>query len=272
VPISGKGRASALFCFLLACHAADAATASGRNWRLIVESIRCAGGMLEIGARIDYLGPKGPVEAPVNRLVDAEGRTYPPKSLVWKSGDKRLARWLPSGGIANVQAERIGEFQFRFDAPSRPLRLEFGDIRAFALTGKSGCKKPAELAMPAASRSRAAPAKGRIYRDAYPCLPRRTVEADHPPHLPRQLLLFGHGFLPNAREIDLSMGKAPAQPYFYQGTDDLAAVENAARKAVAADFPQYRSEKFFLFNWSTQKSPSGNDVYSIAIYEVGPCP
>ena len=273
--VSRKGRASALFCFLLVCHAVEAATASSRNWRIDVESIGCEGSLLEIDARIDYLGPKGPVEAPVNRLVDAQGRIYLPKSLVWKRGDKRLARWLSAGGITNVQVERIGDFEFKFDlgSASRPLRLEFGDIRAFALTGKAGCLQPAELAMPrTASLSKAAPVKDRVYRGAYPCLPRRTVEADHPPQLPRQLLLLGHGFLPAAREIDLPTGKAPAQPYVYNGADDLVAVENAARQAIAADFPEYRGERFFLFNWGTQKSRSGNDVYSIGIYDLRSCP
>jgi len=71
---------------------------------------------------------------------------------------------------------------------------------------------------------------------------------------------------------DLPMGKAPAQPYFYGGADDLVAVESAARQAIAADFPEYRGEKFFFFNWGTQKSQSGNDVYSIGIYDLRPCP
>jgi len=248
---SGKGRASALFCLLLAGHGALAATASGRSWRISVDRIACEGGLLAVDARVDYLGTKGPVEAPVHRLVDAEARTYPPKSLVWQGGDKRLAQWLPSGGIANIQAERIGEFQLRFEigAATSALQLEFGDIRAFALTGKGGCKsvlKPAQLVTPRKARpGNIAPVKSRVYRGAYPCTPRRTVEADHPPHLPRQLLLLGHGFLPSAREVDFPTGKAPAQPYFYQGTDNLVAVENAARQAIAADFPEYRGEKFF---------------------------
>jgi len=231
-----------------------------------------------IDSRIRYLGPKGPVEAPLTRLVDGDGRRYPPKSLVWIGGEKKLAQWLRSGGIANVQSESVGEFQIKFDIGSATsaLQLEFGDIRAFALTRKGGCGsllKPAELATPRRARSGAVAAvKSRVYRGAYPCTPRRTIEADHPPHRPRQLLLFGHGFLPNAREIDLPMGKAPAQPYFYGGADDLVAVESAARQAIAADFPEYRGEKFFFFNWGTQKSQSGNDVYSIGIYDLRPCP
>lgn len=230
-----------------------------------------------ISARVDYLGPRGPVEAPVNRLVDGDGRTYLPRSLVWKSGDRRLAKWLPAGGIANVRSQPIGEFQFKFDVSgaTSALRLEFGDIRSFALTGKSGCRsvlKPGEIEAPRRSRpAPAEPAQVRVYRSAYPCAPQRTIEADHPPYLPRQLLLLGHGFLPSAREIDLPLGKAPAQSYAYNGPDDLKAVEDAARRAIATDFPQYRSEKFFFFNWGVQKARSGNDVYSIGIYELRPC-
>lgn len=269
--------ASAFFCLLLACRAAEAATASGRNWRIDIGSVVCEGNLLAISARIDYLGPKGLVEAPVNRLVDGEGRTYLARSLIWKSGDRRLAQWLPAGGIANVQSPSIGEFQFKFDVSgaTSALRLEFGDIRSFALTRKGGCSsvlKPGEIEAPRRSRPASTePAKVRVYRAAYPCAPQRIVEFKHPPHLPRQLLVLGHGFLPNAREIHLPLGKAPAQSYAYNGPDNLDAVEDAARRVVAADFPQYRSERFFFFNWGVQKALSGNDVYSIGIYDLRPC-
>ena len=65
--------------------AADAATiASGRNWRLAIDSIECepAAPLLTVGMRIDYLGPKGPVEAPLSQLVDADGKPHLPRSLV----------------------------------------------------------------------------------------------------------------------------------------------------------------------------------------------
>jgi hypothetical protein len=99
------------------------------------------------------------------------------------------------------------------------------------------------------------------------------IEAEYPPYLPRQLLVFGRGYLPNAREIELPMGRANAQPYFYVGVDDVIAVENAARQAVKTDFRQYSSgSKYFGFDWGTQKSATGNEVHSVGIYDVRPCP
>ena len=55
------------------CCAVDcaAATASGRNWRITIDSLSCEAALLAIGIRVGYLGPKGAVEAPVSRLVDA---------------------------------------------------------------------------------------------------------------------------------------------------------------------------------------------------------
>ena len=95
----------------------------------------------------------------------------------------------------------------------------------------------------------------RVYRAGYPCgAARRTTEADHPPYLPKQLLLLGRGFLP------------------YVGEDNLAAVEPAARQAMLADFPPYAMGKYFAFNWGSQKGASGNELYSIGIYEVRACP
>ena len=71
------------------------------------------------------------------------------------------------------------------------------------------------------------------------------------------------------------MGKAPAQSYFYTGVDELDAVENAARRLIATDFPEYRAglaaTKHFAFNWGVQKAQSGNDLYSIGIYDVRTC-
>jgi hypothetical protein len=268
--------------------AANAATqASGRNWRLSIDDIHCegSGSLLVVGARIHYLGPKGPVEAPANQLVGRDGRTYPPKSLVWRGGEPKLAQWLPSGGLANVQSELVADVQIKFDVgeTAAELQLEFGDIPAFPLTRKgasracAGLLKPAELQAPRRARPGRVETPGfRVYRGAYPCSAARSIEADHPPHLPRQLLLFGHGFLPSARHVDLPMGKAPAQPYAYSGPDNLKAIEDAARRAVAADFPgdaaRLVERKAFAFNWGVQKARSGNDVYSIGIYDLGPCP
>jgi hypothetical protein len=148
---------------------------------------------------------------------------------------------------------------------------------------------PGQLAAPRAPRpSRAGSPKlrARVYRAAYPCSPRpgslRTVEADHPPYLPRQLLLLGRSYLPAAREVELPMGRATAQSYAYVGVDELKAVEDAARRAITSDFLQYRSSlvpdppgarraKYFAFNWGAQRDRSGNEVYSIGIYELRPC-
>jgi len=273
--------------------AGAAAVASGRNWRISLDKVQCedAGSSLVIGTRVHYLGPKGPVEAPVSELIDGEGRQIRPKSMVWKDGSKQLAQWLPSGGLANVQSEYIGEVQLRFDVrgASGELKLSFGDINVFPLTrkGASAAKgvcevllKQGEVQAPRVSRpARTESLKLRVYREAYPCIAQqgavKVIETDHPPYLPRQLLLFGRGYLPNARHVELPMGKAPAQPYFYVGVDELDAVENAARRLLAADFPEYKAglaaTKQFAFNWGVQKAPSGNDLYSIGLYDVLPC-
>ena len=281
---------------LLVCHAADssaAAAASGRNWRISVQSIQCeaAGSVLVIGTRVSYLGPRGPVEAPLSELVDSGGGQIRPKSMVWKDGSKQFAQWLPTGGLANVQSEYIGEVQLKFDVAGATgdVKLAFGDIKSFSLTrnSASGAKRVCEsllrLDQLQAPRrpppARAENPKLRIYREAYPCMSQqgapRVIETDHPPYLPAQLLLFGRGYLPNARQVALPMGKAPAQSYFYAGVDELDAVENAARRLVAKDFPDYRAglatTKYYAFNWGVQKAPSGNDLYSIGLYEMRAC-
>ena len=277
-----------LLAAIAAAHAVGAeagAVAAGRNWRLSIDSVECQSSeaVLSIRTRIDYLGPKGPVEAPLSQLVDANGKRHLPRSLVWRRGSKPLAAWLSAGGLSNLQSESVAEVELKFDLRDAQgdLQLEFGDIRALALTRKKGpgCEgllRPEQLRAP-----RAAPRAGtkpgmRVYRNRYLCTQAsgapRTIEASYPPYLPRQLLLFGRGYLPNARQIELPMGKAPAQPYFYSGLDELNAVEDAARSALSADFPQYAGGAHFAFNWGVQKAASGNEMYSVGIYALGPCP
>lgn len=271
-----------------ACGADAAAIASGRNWRLAIDSIECeaARPLLTIGMRIDYLGPKGPVEAPLSQLVDGNGKLHLPRSLVWQRGSKPLAAWLSAGGLSNLQSASVAEVELKFDVGDAQgdLQLEFGDLRPFALTRKrtAGCTgllKTQQLRAPRTKQAaRTEPAKPamRVYRNRYLCTQAsgtpRSVEASYPPYLPRQLLLFGRGYLPNAREIELPMGKAPAQPYFYSGLDELNAVEDAARRAISADFPQYAAGAHFAFNWGVQKAASSNEMYSVGIYAIGACP
>jgi hypothetical protein len=275
--------------------AAATVNANGRHWRIGIESLQCdAAGSLAIGTRIDYTGPKGAVEAPVHELVDGAGTQIRPKSLVWKGGDKQVVRWLPVGGIAQVKADHVATLEFKFDvkAAKGDLRFAFGDIQAIALT-KSGalgaCErllKLAELQAPRfLSRAVQEEPKLRVYREAHPCLtPQktlRTVESNQPKYLPVQMLLFGRGFLPAARQVDLPEGKVPAQSYAYTGADELVPVENAARRAIAADFPAYRSDlvmsgdptprKLYAFNWGDQKSATGQKLYPVGIYEVRAC-
>src|SRR5688572_21048525 len=266
-----------------ACGVDAAAVASGRNWRISIDGIECEASVINVRTRIGYVGPKGPVEAPVSQLVDAAGKPHPPRSLVWQRGSKPLAAWLSAGGLSNLQSESIAEVELKFDVRGAQgdLQLEFGDIRAFALTRKrgTGCEgllRPEQLRAPRAATREGAKPGMRIYRNRYLCTQTsggpRTLEASYPPYLPRQLLLFGRGYLPNARQIELPMGKAPAQPYFYSGLDELKAVEDAARRAISADFPQYAGGAHFAFNWGVQKAASGNEMYSVGIYAVGACP
>jgi hypothetical protein len=250
-----------------------AVLASGRHWRIAIDRVEC-NSILLVDTRIDYLGPHGAVEAPVIRLVDREGRAIVPKSLVWKSGSKLAAQWLSAGGVQNIKPQSLGQFELKFALPegSHDLNLELGDIRSFAVTRKGACLKPYPIRAPKPAAFDPAKLKFPVHRARYPCVPPATIAADHPPYLPKQLLLLGRGFLPNAREIELPMGKAPAQAYAYAGPDDLIAVENAARRALLADFPEYALAKHFAFNWGSQRSASGNEMYSIGIYELRACP
>ena len=68
------------------------------------------------------------------------------------------------------------------------------------------------------------------------------------------------------------MGTAAAQAYAYAGPQTQSAVEAAAQRLIATDFPAYRSADHFAFNWGEQKAQSGNDMYSIGIYELRACP
>jgi hypothetical protein len=266
-----------------AAHA-QAPVASGIHWRMTIERIDCeAPGLISVATHIRYLGPKGPVEAPLAYLTDGRGRQFLPRSLVWKRGTRQVADWLSAGGVANLQLQDIGEVALKFSVPDavEVLRLEFGDVPAFALTGAKGalCQRllgPGRMTPP--RRSRAAPAKAsvRVYRSAYPCREKngalRTVEADQPPYSPRQVLVFGRGFLPSARHVQLPTGSAPAQPYAYAGPDELSAIEEAARRAILADFPRYAARQYFAFNWGEQRAKNGNQVDSVGLYELQACP
>lgn len=260
--------------------AADAAAlASGRHWRIAITAVECeAAALLVIRTRVHFLGRAGVVEAPVSRLRDAQGKRYFPKSVIWKEDSKSLARWLSAGGLRAIDAGALGAVELKFDVhgAAGALKLEFGDIAAFALTRRNACLKPGEIQGPrVASPVRVEKSKLdlRIYRAGYPCgAARRTKEAEYPPYLPKQLLLFGRGYLPSAREVDLPMGTAPAQPYSYAGEDNLKAVEDAARRAVLADFPHYTLDQHFAFNWGSQTGASGNELYSIGLYAVRSCP
>ncbi len=281
---------------LMVCQASAvgaAVTAAGRNWQISIDRIECeaAASRVLIGTRIRYLGPRGLVEAPISRLADGSGKGYPPRSLVWRSGSKQLAAWLSAGGLRSVQADEAGEVQFRFEVGegSKVLAFEFGDVQAVALS-RAGISEQAgvcaNLLKPGQIRTarKAPPARvdsattgARVYRGAYPCLPPskgawRTMEAQHPPYLPEQLLVFGRGYLPNARQIELPMGKAAAQSYSYAGAEELDAIEAVARRAVQKDFPHYAGAGYFPFNWGAQASASGNRIYSIGIYAIRPCP
>jgi hypothetical protein len=184
--------------------------------------------------------------------------------------------------VRGLDGTDAAEVELRFDVggSAGPLLLEFGDLPAFALTrkGRPCASLLATPAVPAQVRQAAAGdvAKLRVYRNAYPCGrppgALKTVEADHPPYLPKQLIVLGRGYLPNARHVDLPEGAAPARGYVYTGADTLDAIELAARRAIAADFPHYASGGYFAFNWGEQRGASGNQIDSIGIYELRACP
>lgn len=276
-------RPGVLLLALLAGHAAAAPVASGRHWQLGVERIECslAESSLTLGVRVRYLGPSGAAEAPVNRVVDGEGRAQAPRSLVWKSGSKLLAAWLAADGLANVKKDDAAQLEIRYRMESASgLKLEFGDIEAFALArpGKSLCEgvlKPAQLQVPRRPPAGTGKPALRSYRDNYPCAPERgewrRVEAPHPPYLPERLLVFGRGYLPGLRQVELPMGRAPAQAHVYAGPEDILAIEEAARHVAAADYPAYGA-RHYLFNWGQQRAASGNELYSVGIYAIRACP
>ena len=241
---------------------AQAADLAGKHWRVSAESVQCRAGLLAIDLRVRYLGPAGAVEAPVVQMDSGRVR---PASVSWRQGSRMLAGWLSVGGLRNIEPGELGEVEVKFNAGG--ASFEFGDVPAFSFDAKA-CR------LAARSRHVAAPAKFElaVHRARYPCTPSRSIAADHPPYLPKQLLLFGRGYLPNAREVELPMGRAPAQSYAYAGPDELKAVEAAAQKAIATDFPQYEKARHFAFNWGVQKAQSANDLYSIGVYELRACP
>jgi hypothetical protein len=291
------GRAiRALSAILLIGHAATAGAAavgSGRHWQMAIEGLQCdvADSVVTMDSRIRYLGGAGLVEAPVLRIVGSEGRAVPPRSLVWKDGSKPLAALISAGGIRSIEPGSEGRMQFRFplrDAAG-DLKLEFGDLKPIVLAKapSSGAKGVCERLLKTGQVQGAQPARAplgkgavprmRVYRDAYPCREAasgtaRTVEAQHPPYPPEQILVFGRGYLPNLREVGLPTGSAAAQSYAYAGKDELQAFEDSARRAVAADFPSYvGSAKHFAFNWGIQRAPNGNELYSVGLYGLRPC-
>jgi len=240
---------------------AVAATGSGKNWQVSVEKVECRA-PLAIDLRVRYLGPAGAVEAPVVQMDSGRVR---PSSVSWRQGSKMLAQWLSAGGLRNIQPGELGEVEVKFNEGG--ASFEFGDVPAFSLDPKA-CR------LAARPRHVAARAKFElaVHRARYPCTPPRSIAAEYPPYLPKQLLVFGRGYLPNAREVELPMGRAPAQSYAYSGPDELKAVEAAAQKAIAADFPQYEKARHFAVNWGVQRSASGNELYSIGVYELRACP
>jgi hypothetical protein len=268
---------------LLALLVLAAPPAWARNWDLSIDRLACdAAGVMTAGARIRYLGPKAPVESPLVRLVDADGKPHAPRGLVWKSGSKSLAALLAGGGVRGLDGADAVEAELRFDigAAAGPLLLELGDLPAVALTRKGRpcaglLKTPIAPAPQPRYAATGETAKLRVYRSSYPCGrppgALKTVEADHPPYLPKQLVVLGRGYLPSVRQIDLPMGAAPARGYFYNGADTLDAIELAARRFIAADFPHYASGGYFAFNWGEQRGATGNQIDSIGLYELRPC-
>lgn len=271
----------------------QAATFSGRHWQVGLDHLACEAdrALVAIGLRIRYQGPAGLAEAPVSQLVDGNGKIYPPRSLVWKRGGKSLAAWLTAGGMKTVQPGDASEMELRFEAREMlnapgVLKLEFGDLAPLSLTragansGKDACArllKPAQVeARPARGKPGGGTSMIRVYRAAYPCRPEeggalRTIEAQYPPYLPEQLLVFGRGYLPSLRQVELPMGRAPAQTYAYSGRDDLEPFEAFAKRAVLEDFPGFGA-RHFAFNWGTQDAAGGNKVYSIGLYAAQACP
>jgi hypothetical protein len=86
------------------CHAAccdAAALASGRNWQIALDSLECrvAESLVVIGARIRYLGPKGPVEAPVRLgLADRQGGNIPQEPGLANPEARRSRNGSPPAG------------------------------------------------------------------------------------------------------------------------------------------------------------------------------
>jgi len=268
------------FAVMICAWDVVAATASGRNWRITIDRLECQAGVITLATKIRYLGPRGPVESPVIQLVDAKGARFAPKSLVWIHGSKAVAEWLSAGGITNLQSADLGAVQVRFEPreATGDLKLEFGDIAAFALTdSKSTCMKLSQVQAPARPPRKAeARPELRVYRVLYPCRSKSgtsvITDAQYPPYVPAQLLVFGHGYLPNAREVSLPMGVAPAQAYAFSGVDDRKAVEALALRTAASDFPQYGAARYFAYDWGVQRSASGNELQSVGIYELRACP
>jgi hypothetical protein len=272
--------------FALVLLAAAALPAQARNWQVAIESLACepGGTVMSVGTRIRYLGPKALVEVPILRLVGADGaKPLAPRSLAWRSGSKPLAALLVAGGVRTLGSGEEAVVRLRFDVgdAAGPLQFEVGDVPAFPLTRQgracaSLLKAPPVPARRAAGKAPAQAPKLRVYRDAYPCRQAagglRVIEANHPPYLPAQLLVLGRSYLPNARHVELPMGRAPAQAYLYTGPDTLDAIEQAALRFIGADFPAFLAGNAFAFNWGEHRGATGNQIDSIGLYALRACP
>ena len=152
-----------------AADAGAAATASGRNWRLAIESLECEGARR---ARHEDPLPRAERAGRVagNPAGGREGRQHPPRA--WCGGrrqpaDRRLAR--RGAGWPTCSSEDVGEVQLKFELPeaSGALQLRVRRHRGFALTRKGsrtvceGLLKPERIRTPRQVRPTRAP-EGRI--------------------------------------------------------------------------------------------------------------
>ena len=135
---------------LFFAHAASVADASGRNWRIAVQSLQCQGnGLLVMGARVHHRGPDGAVEAPTSRSSMRRA------TLIVRSEMK------PGGGVEppGKPVTSASCTRFPVHSASGALELEFGDIRAFTVSRDACSASQAGAGEGCARRRRPLPQK-----------------------------------------------------------------------------------------------------------------
>ena len=232
----------------------------------------------------------------MSQLVDGKGkRASCRSSLVWKQRQqaaRRLAlrRRPEQPAVRGRRRGRSSSFDVARGARRRcssssatSARLR---SRARERRVRTGCSSPTQLQAPRVARSRPKRAGRKsdlrvLSQARIPACRRRRRRhrrrRRYPPYLPRQLLVFGRGYLPNARR-DRSCRwaqRAGAVLCAMPARTSSRRVRGAPRaRGGARRFPAAtRKRRHFAFNWGVQKAArAATSSYSVGLYDLRACP